>query len=91
MHRKNGEDCDFNYDCESFCCSQDNNAVCIAYNASQCKIHTTLYWEGLDLYTWSAKGTSDPHNINEWTFLSDDHGTKCTGDSARTAAILTAA
>lgn len=81
MHRKDGESCDFNYDCESFCCTQDNNAVCIAYNASQCKIHTTLYWDFLDYFTWFAKGTSDMHNIDEWTYQTDDHGTKCTGDS----------
>jgi hypothetical protein len=82
MHRKDGQSCQFNYDCESFCCSQDNNAQCIAYNESLCKIHTTLYWELIDLYTWVAKGTTDFHDINEWTFQGDDHGAKCTGDSA---------
>lgn len=81
MHRKNGETCLFNYDCESFCCSQDNNAACIAYNASLCKIHTTLYWEAVSLYTWIAKGTSAPHNIDEWTSQVDDHGSICTDDS----------
>ena len=82
MHRKDGESCEFNFDCESFCCSQDNNAICIAYNAAQCKIHTTLYWEAIvNLYTWIAKGTTDFHDIDQWTFQGDDHGTKCTGDA----------
>ena len=81
MHRKDGETCDFNYDCESFCCSHDNNAICIAYDEPKCKIPTTLYWEGLTLYTWRAKGTSDFHDINQWAFLHDDQGTKCTGDA----------
>jgi hypothetical protein len=81
MHRKDGEGCTYNFDCESYCCSQQQNAECIAYNATQCKIHTTLYWEDFDLYTWFAIGSSDFHDMDEWTWQLDDHGTKCTGDS----------
>jgi hypothetical protein len=81
MHRKDGQPCVFNYDCESFCCSQDNNPTCLAYDEPQCKIPTTLYWELPTLYTFLAKGESDLHDINQWTFLRNDHGTKCTGDS----------
>ncbi len=81
MHRMDGQTCVFNYDCESFCCSQDNNSICIAYNEPQCKIPTTLYWELTSLYTFRAKGVSDFHDINQWTFLNGDHGTKCTGDA----------
>jgi hypothetical protein len=81
MHLKDGETCYYNYDCDSYCCSQDNNAVCIAYNEPQCKIPTTLYWEFTTLYTWRAKGTSDFHDLDQWTFLHEDQGTKCTGDS----------
>jgi len=81
MHRKDYEDCTYNFDCESFCCSQDNNAQCIPYDAAQCKIHLTLYWEFTNLYTWIAKGTSDFHDINQWTFQGGEHGVKCTGDS----------
>ena len=82
MHRQDGESCYFNYDCESFCCSQDNNAQCIAYNASLCKIHTTLYWDDvIYLYTWIAKGTTDFHDTDEWTDQADDQGAKCTGDA----------
>lgn len=80
-HRKEGESCDFNFDCESFCCSHANNAQCIAYNATQCKIHTTLYWEFTTLYTWIARGTSDFHDIDQWTYQGGENGTKCTGDS----------
>jgi hypothetical protein len=81
MHRKNGESCDYNFDCESYCCSRDNSAQCIAYNATQCKIHTTLYWEFTNLYTWIAKGTTDFHDIDQWTFQGNDAGTICAGAS----------
>ena len=82
MHRRDGESCQFNYDCDSFCCSRDNNSVCIAYDAPLCKIHTTLYWqEVVNLYTWIAKGTGAAHNIDEWTYQANDQGSVCTGDS----------
>lgn len=80
MHRNNGESCTYNFDCESYCCSRDNSAQCIAYNATQCKIHTTLYWEAVvNLYTWIAKGTTDFHDIDQWTFQGGDAGTICAG------------
>jgi hypothetical protein len=80
MHRKDGEDCQFNYDCESYCCTRDDSAVCIAYDESRCKFHTTLCWKRM-WHTCSAKGSSNPHNIDEWTFFNGDQCTVCTDGS----------
>jgi hypothetical protein len=86
-HKKDGESCRFNFDCESFCCSRQQSAVCItpsSSNRSECKIATTEYtrWEGgwLQDFTWVAFSEQDPHDINSWNRLDGHSGDSCQQD-----------
>jgi len=82
MHLKDGQPCSFNFDCESFCCSQDQTATCIPYDAASCKIFTTQYWDGLTQYTWTAN-TDDPntrHDLQAWSWTGGHKGAHCDHD-----------
>lgn len=79
MHLKDGQTCSFNFDCESFCCSRDQNPTCIPYDAASCKIFTTQYWDGVTQYTWTAN-TDDPatrHDLAAWSWAGGHNGARC--------------
>jgi len=81
-HMKDGQPCQFNFDCESFCCSRDQNATCITYDAGSCKIFTTQYWDYLTDYTWTAN-TDDPatrHDLASWSRSDGHNGAHCDHD-----------
>lgn len=82
MHKQDGQSCNFNFDCQSFCCSRDQNAKCIPYDDSACKIFTTQYWDGLSDYTWTAN-TDNPatrHDLASWTRSDGHEGAHCDHD-----------
>jgi hypothetical protein len=77
---KIGTSCSFNYDCDSFCCSRDQTATCIAFDQGACKIFDTQYNENLTLYTWTAYDAQNPHDINSWGWAGGHNGPSCTHD-----------
>lgn len=84
LHKKDGESCRFNYDCESFCCSRTAQAVCttpVSPERRECKIATTEYvryedWWWRD-FTFIAFNAENPHDISRWNRISGHHGTDC--------------
>jgi len=86
-YKKDGESCSFNFDCESFCCSRQANAVCVtpsSPNRSECKIVTTEYmhWESgwWQRFTWVAFSDQAPHDIALWHRIDGHHGQECAND-----------
>jgi hypothetical protein len=84
MHRTVGQACEFNFDCESYCCSREANAVCLdGSDQARCKIPTAFYREILDEYTWHAlpqDAQGDPHNLDQWWWEGGDHAAECNSD-----------
>jgi hypothetical protein len=82
-HLADGEICLYNFDCESFCCSKGQNAICIPYDESLCKGMRTRHHcdtNGCD-YTFVAQGpANDRHDIGSWASVSGDSASDCDQD-----------
>jgi len=77
---KNDQSCAFNFDCDSFCCSRDQNGSCIAFDQSACKIYETQFTDLFDLYTWTAYNAQNPHDLSLWSRADGHNGPSCTHD-----------
>lgn len=79
-HLADGEGCLYNFDCESFCCSKAQSAVCIPYNESQCKGMRSRHhcdMGGCD-DTFVAQGpVGDRHDMAAWASVSGDSASSC--------------
>ncbi|NMB75065.1 MAG: hypothetical protein GYA21_08035 [Myxococcales bacterium] len=82
-HLADGEGCLYNFDCESFCCSKAQSAVCIPYNEGNCRgmrTHHHCDMGGCD-DTFVAKGPDgDRHNMSAWASVSGDSASSCSND-----------
>ncbi len=85
MHRKVGQACEFNFDCDSFCCSRDASPLCLdRSNPDLCKISDAFYRENFTDYTWHTRpqdAGADPHDIDQWWWEGGDHATECSVDA----------
>lgn len=88
MHYKDGMTCQYNFDCESFCCQRGDSPTCTTPDGtrSQCRISTTFYKEGVTKYSWHTlpqDSNTDPHTISAWWWAHDsDHpAQECANDS----------
>ncbi len=82
IHLKEGTSCLFNYDCQSFCCSRDANAVCLdGSNRDLCKISKSLYIIilAIDVAVFEANGP-DPHDLSAWASTDSNSSPHCDSD-----------
>ncbi len=88
MHYQNGVSCQFNFDCESFCCQRGDNPTCASPDGtrSNCRLSTTFYKEGATKYSWHTlpqNSDTDPHDISAWWWShnSEHPAEECSTDS----------
>lgn len=81
MHLQDDQPCIFNWDCESFCCSRTENSTCIpAGDSNLCKITRSLYWRVVELRSFTASTSPDPHDRNGWGSSGSNDSPGCSED-----------